>query len=180
MKLALPCLLIFSVVINVSHAANVNVRYEKGTYYFVAEFAIDAAPKRVMQVLTDYEKIADLNTAIHTSELLGSPNENVTRIRTVLHDCILFFCRDITRVEDVTQHGDEKLEAYLIPMMSDLRSGYAVWTLTETPSGTTVFYEASIQPKFWIPPFIRSVILTKKFKNRVLESVENLQRVATV
>ena len=180
MKLALPCLFIILVVINVSHAANVNVRYERGTYYFVAEFTVKAAPKRVMQVLTDYENIADLNAAIHTSELLGSPNENVTRIRTVLHDCILFFCRDITRVEDVTQYGNEKLEAYLIPMMSDLRSGYAVWTLTETSSGTTVFYEANMQPKFWIPPFIRSIVLTKKFKKRVLESGKLLQSIATV
>ena len=180
MKLALLCLFIFLVVINVSYAANVNVRYEKGIYYFVAEFIVEAAPKRVMQVLTDYENIADFNAAIHTSELLGSPNKNVTRIRTVLRDCILFFCRDIVRVEDVAQYGDEKLEAYLIPMMSDLQSGYAVWTLTENPSGTTVFYEASVQPKFWIPPFVRSVILTKKFKKRVLESVEHLQRAATV
>jgi len=180
MKFALPCLLIFLVVINVSQAVNVNVRYEKGTYHFVAEFTVEAAPKRVMQVLTDYENIADLNAAIHTSELLDSPNENVTRIRTILHDCILFFCRYITRVEDVTQFGDEKLEAYLVPMMSDLRSGYAVWTLTETPSGTTVFYEANIQPKFWAPPFIRSIVLTKKFKKRILESVERLQNIATV
>ena len=103
----------------------------------------------------------------------------MTRIRTVLHDCILFFCRDIVRVEDVTQFGDEKLEVYLVPMMSDLRSGHAAWTLTEAPSGTTVFYEASMQPKFWVPPFIRSVVLTKKFKNRVLESIEHLQRAAT-
>jgi hypothetical protein len=35
-----------------------------------------------------------------------------------------------------------------------------------------------MQPKFWIPPIIRSYVLKKKFKHRVIESVKLLQQKA--
>lgn len=177
MKFACCVLLLWLNVCAISQAAEVSVRYAQGTYYLTAEFEVDAPPARVMAVLNDYENIADLNPAIIVSERLESPDRTMTRIRTVVHDCILFFCKDITRVEDVLQHKNAKLEAFLIPMLSDLRSGYAVWELTEYPFGTTVKYDARMQPKFWVPPIIRSRVLTKKFKRRVLETVERLQAV---
>lgn len=178
MKTVNYALLVWLSVVAIVHAAEVGVRYDKGTYYLTAEFDVEASPARVMEVLTDYENIADLSPAIQNSELLESSDSTTTRIRTVVHDCILFFCRDITRVEDMLQDDNEKLEALLIPMLSDLRSGYAVWVLTPNPFGTTVKYNAKVQPKFWVPPIIRSYVLTKKFKERVIESVERLQAIA--
>ena len=178
MKTVCCAVLIWLCIVTVTYAANVNVRYEKKTYYLSAEFNVEASPTRVMQVLNDYENISDLNPAITVSELLASPDESTLRVRTVVHDCILFFCKDITRVEDIQQEGNEKLEAFMIPMLSDLRSGYASWALTENPLGTTVRYEANMQPKFWVPPIIRSFVLTKKFKKRVTESIQLLQNKA--
>jgi len=179
MKHVSACVLFFITILNASFVADVSVRFDEGTYYFTADFTVEATPQRVMEVLTDYENIHELNPVITESDLLETSQSDITRIRTVLRDCVLFFCRTITRVEDVAQINNERLEAYLIPMMSDLRSGEAVWVLNEIPTGTTVNYEANMQPKFWIPPFIRSYVLTKKFKNRVLESIERLQKVAT-
>ena len=143
-----------------------------------AEFEVEAAPARVMKVLTDFENIADLNPVIIESALQNSPKEDRLRVRTVIQDCVLFFCKRIVRVEDIVQFENEKLEAFVLPFLSDLRSGYAMWKFTKHPSGTTVTYEARMQPKFWIPPIIRSYVLTKKFKKRVIESVELLQQKA--
>jgi hypothetical protein len=66
----------------------------------------------------------------------------------------------------------------VLPLLSDLRSGYAVWVLTQNLSGTMVRYDASMQPKFWVPPIIRTYVLEKKFKRRVIESVELVQQKA--
>ena len=41
-----------------------------------------------------------------------------------------------------------------------------------------VRFDASMQPKFWIPPIIRTYVLKKKFKHRVIETVELLQQKA--
>ncbi len=163
-----------------AYAAEVSVRYENKTYHLRAAFEVEAAPARVMQVLTDFENIADLNPAIIESALQSSPKEDRLRVRTVIKDCVLFFCKRIVRVEDIVQVENERLEAFVLPFLSDLRSGYAMWVLTKHPSGTTVRYEASMQPKFWIPPIVRSYVLTKKFKKRVVESVELLQQKAQI
>ena len=178
MKIAPYVLLIGLNVCFVANASEVNVRYANDTYYFFAKFDVEASPTRVMKILNDYENIAELNPAIHTSERLVSSDNTRIRIRTVVHDCILFFCKNIVRVEDVRQHGNTKLEAFLIPMLSDLQSGYAVWELQRNPFGTTVVYNADMQPKFWVPPIIRSYVLTKKFRSRVTETVSRLQEVA--
>ena len=173
------CVLLFWLSVGVmSHAAEVNVRYESKIYYLNAEFNVEATPARVMEALTDFENISDLNPAIIGSELQPSTKQNSLRVKTVIKDCILFFCKSIIRVEDITQIGNEKLEALVLPLLSDLRFGYAVWVLTQNPSGTMVKYDANVRPKFWIPPIVRSYLLKKKFKQRVIESVELLQQKA--
>lgn len=178
MKITSYALLTWLSIAAVVHAEEVSVHYNKGTYFFTAAFDVEASPARVMEILTDYENITELNPAINVNELLESPDNSMIRIRTVVHDCILFFCKDIVRVEDMLQVGNEKLEAFLIPMLSDLRSGYAVWMLVQHSLGTTVRYTARVQLKFWVPPIIRSYLLTKKFKQRVSESVKRLQAIA--
>lgn len=157
------------------HAAEVAVRYDQGTYHLSAEFNVEAPPARVMSVITDYKNISKLSPAVISSEILDSTDSSTTRIRTIVRDCILFFCRDIARVEDMKQDGDKKLEAFLLPMLSDLRSGYSLWELSEITVGTHVKYTGDMQPKFWVPPIIRSYVLTKKFKQRVEESAQLLQ-----
>ena len=142
------------------YAAEVSVHYENKTYHLRVAFEVEATPAQVMQVLTDFENIADLNPAIIESVLQNSPKKDNLRVKTVIQDCVLFFCKRITRVEDIVQFKNEKLEAFVLPLLSDLRSGYAVWVLIKHPSGTTVTYEANMQPKFWIPPIIRSYVLT--------------------
>ncbi len=161
-----------------ANATEVSVRYENKTYYLNATFDVKASPESVMAVLTDFENIADLNPAIIESVQLSSPVENSLRVKTVIKDCILFFCKNLTRVEDISQDENTKLEAYIVPMLSDLKSGYASWVLTSHSESTRVDYEARMQPKFWIPPLIRSYVLKKKFKKRVLQSVTLLQHQA--
>ncbi|MGH1537096.1 MAG: SRPBCC family protein [Gammaproteobacteria bacterium] len=178
MKLLIYVSLLWLNVWVLVYATEVSVRYEDKSYHLHAEFNVDATSERVMEVLTDFENIADLNPAIIESELQPSSIKDSVRVRTVVKDCILFFCKSITRVEDIDQIKNEKLEAFIVPMLSDLRSGSAVWRLAQHPAGTAVKYEASMQPKFWIPPVIRSYVLTKKFKKRVIESVELLQKKA--
>ena len=159
-------------------AEDIGVRYEDKKYYLSATFEVSAPPARVMTVLTDFDNIADLNPAIIESEQESSPVGDGLRVKTVIKDCVLFFCKTITRVEDITQIQNEKLEAFIVPMLSDLRSGYAVWELQPSATGTSVTYEADMQPKFWIPPIVRSYVLTKKFKKRVKQSVQLLQNKA--
>lgn len=175
MKIALTLLLFVAQLSVAAHAIEVDVRYEKKIYYLHTEFEVQASPAQAMQVLTDYEGLVDLGPAIIASEVLDLVDETTTKVRTVIKDCILFFCRKITRVENIVQHGNEKLEMFIIPNLSDVHSGYSVWSLRDNYSGTSMRFDANFQSKFWIPPIIRSQVLTRKFKRRVEESIERLQ-----
>ena len=179
MKIFFNIILQLSILSSSLHAAEVDVRYDKKTYYLSAEFQVKASPARVMQVLTNFKDIAGLNPAIIESELLESPGDEILRVRSVVKDCVIFFCRKITRVEDVQRQGNEKLETFIIAEQSDLRSGYSVWVLSENRMGTNVMYTANMQPKFWVPPMIHTQVLTKKFQQRVAESVQLIQTKAT-
>jgi hypothetical protein len=165
-------------ICNYTYATEVNVRYENKTYFLSAVFNVEATPARVMEVLTDFENLSDLNPAIIESEIQNSSKPDNLQVKTVVQDCVLFFCKSITRVEDIVQFGNEKLEALVLPLLSDLRFGYAEWVLTQHSSDTIVKYDASMQPKFWIPPVIRSYVLKKKLKRRIFESVKLLQQKA--
>ena len=156
-------------------AAEVSVKYKQGTYLLNAYFTIDASAQDIISVITDYENIAQLNPAIIESEVLEASMQDATKVRTVIKDCVLFFCKKITRVEQVHVEGTQTLEAEVIPFLSDLREGYTKWEFQQYEGQTQVSYQALIQPKFWIPPLIRSRSVPKKIKKRMLQTILRLQ-----
>ncbi len=180
MKIAYAILLLATQFPLTANAIEVNVRYEKKVYYLHAEFEVHASPATVMNILTDFNNIAELNPAIIESKILAPENTlpDVVRVLTVIKDCIFLFCRHITRVQDIQQQGNKRLDSVIIPEESDLRSGNSMWTLVESSMGTKVQYISDMQFKFWVPPLIRSNSVAKKFKLRVTQTAERLQRLA--
>ena len=159
-------------------AAEISAQYKKGVYLVNANFIVNARAEDIISVITDFENIAQLNPAIIESEVLEATMQDSTRVRTVLKDCALFFCKKITRVEQVSVEGKQTLEAEVIPFLSDLREGYTKWEFKPSGEQTRVHYHATIQPKFWIPPWIRSRTVTKKIKKRMLQTIIRLQALA--
>lgn len=155
-------------------ATEVAAELNEGTYSVQASFEVATSPKKLLAVLTDYENITQLHPSILESEII-SENEGSARIRTVVKDCAFLFCKKILRVEQIRQDGSRGLVAEVIPMLSDLRSGQTVWEFTQSDAVTLVKYQSTLQPKFWIPPFIRSHTVTNKLKGRMTEVIQTLQ-----
>jgi len=160
-------------------AEDISAKYIDGTYHLEATFTVEASAETVIDVLTDYENIGQLHKTIIESEVLERSSDDSSRIRTVVKDCAVFFCKKITRVENVKKVGVSSLEAEVVPFLSDLRSGHTHWQFLEHGKVTEVIYQATMQPKFWIPPIIRSKTVTKKFKKRITELVSNLKMIAS-
>jgi len=156
-------------------AAEQFAKYEEGSYYLDAKFTVEASAEEVISLLTDYENIAQLHPSIVESEILDTSKEDRTKIRTVVKDCVIFFCKEVVRVENVSQDGLTSIAAEVVPFLSDLRSGHTDWTFMQQGDVTTVTYQSSMQPKFWIPPFIRSHTVTKKLEKRIMEMVMRIQ-----
>lgn len=169
---ALLCLVTQGVV----QATEVSVVYKEGTYYINALFEVTTSPEKLVNVLTDYENITQFHPSVLESEIL-SANERSTRLRTVVKDCVFIFCKKIIRVENIRQDGFKSLEAEVLPMLSDLRMGQTKWEFIQRGEDTAVSYKSSMQPKFWIPPFIRSHTVTNKLEHRITEIIKTLQTV---
>lgn len=179
MKYILCAALVWINACCVLHAEEVTAEYIQGVYHLSANFIVEASAESVVAALTDYDNITQLHPAIIESEVLET-NSGATsaRIRTVVKDCAIFFCKKITRVENITQRGLESIDAEVVPFLSDLRSGHTSWKFVSVDNHTEVTYQATMQPKFWIPPLIRSRTVTKKFKKRITEIVQRLQVLA--
>ena len=92
---------------------------------------IDAPPRRVYQVLTDFASLRALNPAIVAASAQAAPGGRGMRVRTVLESCIWLFCRKVVQVEDVVERDPQTIVARIVPGLGDFKRGWTTWRLTE-------------------------------------------------
>ncbi len=140
-------------------------------------FNVTASVDQVTAVLTDYEHPNRLTPEVTKRQVVGRQS-GITRVRTEIHSCVLFFCKDLTLTQDVTVVAGA-IQADVIPEESDFRSGYVRWLLTSTDNGgSQVQYESVIEPDFFIPPLIGQFFIRKRFQQQIFATAENLAREA--
>jgi hypothetical protein len=134
----------------------------------------------VHRVLTDYEHIYRLYPAIVDSEILPSPDDGVVRVRTRIDDCIVFFCADLERVEDVRELPHGGLQATIVPGMSNFKSGHAKWRILDRGEQAQVIYQAQMEPDFFILPLLGSYFVKRKLRKSMLASMERIECIARI
>ena len=148
-------------------------------YLLRIDMLIDADTDRVRQLLTDYAHLDRLSQSITRSELLES-NAPHYRVRVTTNGCVLFFCRELVQVQDVSELPDGYIIVSVLPEMSDFTYSKNVWRIRALNDRTRVTYSADLVPDFWIPPLFGTAI----FKNQLLEEsrqiIENLERLANL
>ena len=129
-------------------------RYVNKRYQCDLNVRLDAPLDKVEAVLRDYEKYPSLDTRILQARVLERPSPNVAVLETTLRVCMGWFCRNVTRVEQVEEqeHG---LAATADPKRSDVKFGETRTQLSgDGNGGTLVHYRTSITPAFWIPSVV--------------------------
>jgi len=147
---------------------SVEVRKEKNnTYIFNMQFVAHAHAEQVHAIITDYNQLTQLNPLIKQSRVLLHNVEGVTRVELVTEGCMFFFCKKIIRVEDAVEHDDLTIETTFVPELSDFKSGQTRWTFTSIGKHTSVNYQASMVPDFWLPPFVGPYMLKKQLRSQL-------------
>jgi hypothetical protein len=141
----------------------------------LAQLQVQAPAPSVRAVLVDYAHIDRLNPDITESRLLPAPAPGVARVRTVIEACAMFFCRSLTRVEDVRPHGETGLRSDMVPAQSDFEAGTSYWLFEPEAGGTLLSYQATLEPKFWVPPVIGPALVTRSLRKELLILFENLE-----
>ena len=149
-----------------------SVTHTDGRYELAIRARINAPGDAVLRAITDYSNLAAINPDIEVSELLGTTPAGVSTVRTVIHVCILVFCKQVEQLQRVTYPDAGTIEAVIVPEGSDFRSGFARWQLLPVAAATTELqFTETFEPDFWVPPLIGPWLIQRKLVREVAETV---------
>ena len=160
---------------NASQLIRLEVEQEDDVYNVYVEMDVDAPVEAVLAVLTDYEQLNRLSDSIIDSKIINSEDENVVRVQTQIENCVLFFCMDIKKVEDVIADKNGRITASVVADSSDFRSGQAVWEVKSTAHGSRVIHTARLEPDISIPSWMGASIVKSSLRQELRQSFSNLE-----
>lgn len=157
----------------------IDVRTHKGRYLLAGEITIDAPMTAVYRAITDYDRLSDLDKGIAESRVVERPETGIALVYTRLTGCVLFFCREVERIERVEEVSATEIVARVVTDDdSDLSFGQSRWQLYENGDKTRVIYETEIDPGFFVPPFLGPPIVRQVLRTRVAATLDNLENAA--
>ena len=153
---------------------DVAVVREGRSYRTQLTFDVAGSVDEVTAILIDYEHPERLTPAVTDRKVIDRQG-NVTRVRTEIHGCIVFFCKDLTLTQDVTIDAGV-IQSDIVAEQSDFKSGYLRWVLAGDPdSGTHVVYESVVEPDFFVPPLIGRYFVRKWLRQQIFGIAERLK-----
>ena len=159
----------------------VTVTDRDDSYKIVFDAVIDAPPSRVHKVLVDFANIGKINPDVTDVSVDVAPTgRGEPRVRSVIESCVLFFCRQLVQVEDVTEPDANTILTTIVPGAGDFKSGSTLWRLTaEGPCiRTRLHYEATRVAGFWVPPLIGPWAVKSKMREQLEYSILAVERLA--
>ena len=175
MRLAVVVFVIVMRAVQAGEVQHAQVRYQDGVYIMKFDVIIDAKFENTLAIVTDYQNMDRLSQSFIESALIQSINETKKRRRLVMQTCILFFCIEITFVEDMQEIQKGIIIATIIPEQSDFKSGRAEWRVTSVDNDRSriqLYCEQELG--FWLPPIIGPIMV----KNKLLKlAKENIRRI---
>jgi len=154
------------------------VQFADRHYRFEMVVTLDAPVEQVEAVLRDYEHYPDLDERILTAKVLERPESEVAILQTVLHACFGPFCRNVHRVEQVTE-SHLGLVAISDPKRSDVKFGESYTALSPLEGGRSrISYRTDIVPDFWIPSLVGRRFMLNTLQDATTTLFRNVERKA--
>jgi hypothetical protein len=150
----------------------------EGDHFLVRiDMLIDANLEQVRNLLTDYAHLDRLSSSITGSKLLYNKKPHY-RVRVVTDNCIVFYCRQLVQVQDVTELKNGFILVRVLPESSDFSYGQNLWRIQAQDGGTRVTYSSDLVPNFWVPPIVGTAIFQHELLEESRQLLENLARLA--
>lgn len=174
----LSLLLLLPLRADASQLVQLDVKQKANIYEIRVEMEVDAPADNVRAILTDYANLDRLNASITSSEVIDTEHNGAVRVRTRMQNCILFFCMNLQKVEDVIEDEHGRILVTIVPNSSNFRSGHALWEVRSMGDRTRVIHQAKLEPDLWIPPWMGTAILKDTLRKEITESFETLDCLA--
>ena len=157
---------------------NAAVSYQNGSFIVELDALLDVDESTARAVLTDYKHLERLIPAVERSEILTTREPGDYRLLTVTHNCLWFYCKRLTRVQDVVEAHDGSITAVVIPQLSDFSYGTMRLNLWQETAGTRILVRSEAAPDVWIPPLLGPWLIKRELRAEAVQAVHNLEQVA--
>jgi len=153
---------------------DVQITKDGRRYQSQLNFDVSGSVEQVIEILTDYEHPERLTPSVTKREVVGRHGA-ITRVRTEIHGCVVFFCKDLILTQDVTL-ADGSIRAEVVADESDFRSGYIHWLITgNDQGGSDIRYQSVIEPDFFVPPLLGRYFMRKWLRKQIFGIAERLR-----
>ena len=169
---------LLSLTANATQFVLLEVNQQAGIFSVHVEMYFEAPAERVRSILTDYENLDLLNASITSSKVIGTNHNGSVRVLTRFRNCVLLFCMDIQKVEDITEDEHGRILVAMVPESSNFHSGQTSWEVLSSGSGSRVILHANMEPDLWLPSWLSGAIIKNTLRREIQESFENLECLA--
>lgn len=173
-------LLLLSTNTKTANIERLDVRQTGAEYSVSLAAVIDAPPKRVWAVLTDYAGFDELSPSVDESEIVEQLNRITHRVRTRARVCVLIFCKEFNQVQTLEQRTTGELLIVIDPQQSDFEFGHARWLVVEDQGITRVYFDTQLRPAFWVPPLIGPWAIKRTLRKEAQATCGMLERLAQI
>ena len=144
-------------------------------YQISSSGTVAATPAAVWKILTDYNRMADYVPDLKSARVISRSGDKVV-IEQHGAARLLFFSRDIHLVVQVHEQAPNKLDVSLID--GDMKVYRCSWELSPVAAtgGTRVLYNATIEPKFYVPGVVGASLVRKDIAKMMAAVLVRLDR----
>jgi hypothetical protein len=157
---------------------SLTVSRDGNAYSMSADAHLAAPPAAVYAVLTDYEHLTRISSAVVKSRVVQRLDGGDALVYTDSRACALFFCKHITEVQRYSKPDTEDIVAVVVPAQSNLQSGRTVWHMEAEGAGTRLHWEMTAVPAFWVPPFIGPSLVQRGLRGEGQRGVAGVEKLA--
>ncbi len=146
------------------------------SYRVRADAYLNATPAEVYAVLGDFGHWTRINPSIRTSRVLKTLASGSTLIYTKTRLCVAFFCHTLRQVQEITEPDPRDIVAVTLPGQSNVKHGSSSWHLKPQDGGTRLIWDATIEPGFWVPPWIGPRIIKDELRRQCRDTLAGIER----
>lgn len=179
--LACGLLCVFSISALAESVDRLDVEHDGARYRIALHARLDAPLADSYAVFSDFRNLPKINDAVEDVEALPSATLGVERWRTRVRVCVSFFCTHLKQVQDVRDsHTVDRyrLEALVIPALSNLRYGKADWQLERCGTQTCLTFNAELEPDFWVPPVLGPWLIKRTMRHEANATAAGIETLA--
>ena len=155
-----------------------DVESQDKMYKVSVEVFVEANPRDVMHVLTNFNHLDWISGAILESRLLDNPSDGRFIVYVRTRACFGIFCREFDQVQRVRRISTNELIAETLPRFSDMEHNITRWKVSPEANGSRLEWTTEVKPGFWIPPLIGDRMIRRGLQRQGERTAGGIEKLA--